>query len=252
MARASTTPTDAGPQLLPDDLRRIAVEIFNQRPLAGLAVGIVRDGRFESFAGLGSADGAAGTPVTPETVFRIGSITKTMTALAVMQLVEEGGIALDDPVAEHLRAFRLVPPAGAPQPTIRHLLTHTGGFGELRGWSDLARPTIGLAGKVDAPARALAGYYRGGLRAELPAGRKWAYANHAFAALGQLLEDVVGEAHAERIRARVFEPLGMRHSDVLRTDRVRGRLAVGYAFKRARLRAVKDREILVPPAGSVF
>jgi CubicO group peptidase (beta-lactamase class C family) len=252
MARARKTPTADDVQPLPDDLRRIAVEVFNERPLAGLAVGVVRDGRFESFAGLGSADGSLGKPVTPETVFRVGSITKTMTALALMQLVEEGRIALDDPVAEHLRAFRVEPPRGSPPPTIRHLLTHTGGFGELRGWADLVRPTIGLAGKVDAPARALAEHYRGGLRAELPAGRKWAYANHAFAALGQLLEDVTGEPYAERIRTHVFEPLGMRNSDVLRSDRVRSRLAVGYALKRGRLRPVKDREILVPPAGSVF
>ena len=251
MARARTRTPSGSPGPLPDELERIAIEVFNEYPLAGLAVGIVRDGRLESFAGLGAAD-AAGRPVTPATVFRIGSITKTMTALAVMQLVEEGRVTLDDPVGEHLRSFRLEAPAGAPPITIRHVLTHTAGVGELRRWSDLLRPTIGLAGKVGAPERPLADLYRSGLRAELPAGRKWAYANHAFAALGQLVEDVAGEPYAELMRTRIFEPLGMQHTDVLRSERVRGELAVGFALKRGRLRPVKDAEILLPPAGSVF
>jgi CubicO group peptidase (beta-lactamase class C family) len=167
-----------------------------------------------------------------------------------MQLIEEGRVGLDDPVNEHLRSFRVEGP-GAPV-TIRHLLTHTGGLGELRRWTDLVRPTIGLAAKLGAPPVDLGRFYAPVLRAEVEPGTKWAYANHGYAALGQLVEDVSGEPFAERLRARLFEPLGMHGTDFLRSDRVRDRLAVGYQLKRGRLAPVKDREIAVPPAGSVF
>lgn len=242
----------SSPHPLDAELRSLAVETFNDRTMAGLAVGVVRADGLDQFAGIGRADFDSGRPVEADTVFRIGSITKTMTALAVMQLVEEGRLELDDPVAEHSRTVRLEPPSGAPPVTIRHLLTHTGGLGELRSFADLVRPTIGLGVDPGKPVPSLADYYREPLRAEVPAGTKWAYANHGFALLGQLVEDVSGERFAERLRTRLFEPLGMAHTDVLRSDRVRDRLAVGYARKRGRLRPVKDREIVVGPAGSVF
>jgi CubicO group peptidase (beta-lactamase class C family) len=232
------------------DARRAAVETFNEQSLAGLAVGIVRGGELARFEGVGLADFRSGRPVEPGTVFRIGSISKTMTGIGVMQLVEEGRVGLDDPVNEHLRGFRVEGP-GAPV-TIRHLLTHTGGLGELRRWTDLARPTIGLARKLGAPQVALTGLYAPVLRAEVAPGTKWAYANHGFAALGQLVEDVSGEPFAERMRTRLFEPLGMHGTDFLRSERVRERLATGYKPTRKGLEPVKDMEIAVAPAGSVF
>lgn len=76
-----------GPELA-RDLRRAAVETFNERTLAGLAAGLVADGELAWSAGLGLADASTGRAVDGATVFRIGSITKTMTALAVLQLVE--------------------------------------------------------------------------------------------------------------------------------------------------------------------
>jgi CubicO group peptidase (beta-lactamase class C family) len=242
----------SSPRPLDAELRSIAVEIYNDRTMAGLAVGIVRAGGLEQFAGIGRADFESGRPVEPDTVFRIGSITKTMTAIAVMQLVEEGHLTLEDPVAEHLRTLRLGAPAGAPAVTIRHLLTHTGGLGELRSFADLLRPTIGLGVDLGKPVPSLADYYRAPLRADVPAGTKWAYANHGFALLGQLVEDVSGEPFAERLRSRLFEPLGMEQTDLSRSSRVRDGLAIGYALKRGRMNAVKDREIVVGPAGSVF
>jgi CubicO group peptidase (beta-lactamase class C family) len=136
--------------------------------------------------------------------------------------------------------------------TIGHLLTHTGGLGELRRWSDLVRPTIGLAAKPGQIPE-LSRYYAPELRAEVRPGTKWAYANHGFAVLGQLIEDVTGQPFAARMRERVFEPLGMLRTDFLRTERVRDGLAVGYGkLGRRGRRPVKDLEIAVAPAGSVF
>jgi CubicO group peptidase (beta-lactamase class C family) len=230
----------------------LAVECSNEHTLAGLALGVVRNGRLVHFTGVGLADARAARPIARDTVFRIGSISKTMTAIGVMQLVEEGRLGLDDPVNSHLRAIRVESPAGGPAVTVRHLLTHTGGLGELRRWSDLLRPTIGLATSPGKPLPRLADYYAPVLRAEVDAGTKWAYANHGFAVLGQLVEDLRGEPFADVMRARLFEPLGMKRTDFLRSERVRDRVAVGYKLSRGRLRPVKDREIAITPAGSVF
>jgi CubicO group peptidase (beta-lactamase class C family) len=236
----------------PDDLARLAIESFNEHTLSGLALGIVRGGGLERFVGLGLADGDARRPVERDTVFRIGSISKTMTAIGVLQLVEEGSVGLDHPVAEHLRTIRLRPhDRAAPPVTVRHLLTHTGGIGELRSWADLARPLVGLGVKADRPPD-LADYYARGLQGGVPPGTKWAYANHGFALLGRLVEEARGAPFAEVMRERIFGPLGMEHTDFVRSDRVRDRLAVGYAMRLRRLKPVPDREVAPAPAGSCY
>ena len=84
-------------------------EMLNHWPAVGLAVGVVRDGGLASFPAHGFADIASRTPVTEDTVFRIASITKTLTGVAVMQLQEQGLVDLDAPANEYLRAYQLVP-----------------------------------------------------------------------------------------------------------------------------------------------
>ena len=91
------------------ELRTRVAEVLSRWPTAGLAVGVVGEGSLQWFYGQGVADLATNTPVTKDTVFRIGSITKTFTAIAVMQLWEEGLVDLDAPANDYLRAFRLVP-----------------------------------------------------------------------------------------------------------------------------------------------
>jgi CubicO group peptidase (beta-lactamase class C family) len=238
-----------------DEARLAAViaEVLHRHPAGGLAAGVAGRGGLEFFEGFGVADTARGTPITQDTVFRIGSISKTFTAIAVMQLRDRGLVDLDDPVSQHLRSYRLAPARRSFRPaTIRHLLTHTGGIGEVRGLTDLFRPTIGLATERDHPAPSLAAYYRGGLRIEVEPGTKWAYANHGFATLGQLVEDVSGEPFASYMRGHIFGPLGMDSTDFARTDPIQDRLATGYALQKRGLKAVKDRDIAVQPAGSVF
>src|SRR6266536_801522 len=99
-------------------------EILNRRPAVGLAVGVVRNGSLEFFYGHGLANIESNTPITEDTVFRIASITKTFTAIAVMQLWEQGLIDLDAPANDYLRAYKLIPAKAAHRPaTLRHLMT---------------------------------------------------------------------------------------------------------------------------------
>jgi CubicO group peptidase (beta-lactamase class C family) len=84
-------------------------EVLYHWPVAGLAAGVIRGGSLAWFCAHGLASIEAGTPVGADTVFRIASVTKTMTAIAVMQLREQGLVDLDAPASEYLRAYRLVP-----------------------------------------------------------------------------------------------------------------------------------------------
>ena len=97
-------------------------------------------------------------------MFRIGSITKVFTAIAVMQLCEEGLVDLDAPASNYLRSYELVcaGAAGFRPPTLRHLLTHTSGIPDVRHIFDLFHPDLSV--KFGEPLPSLAEYYRGGLR----------------------------------------------------------------------------------------
>ena len=123
------------------DVRAIVAEVLNRRPVAGLTVAVVHRGSPVWLYTHGLADVERGVSVDEDTVFRIGSITKTMTAIAVMQLVEQGVLDLDAPVERYLRSFRLLPAdAGFHPATVRHLLTHTAGVRAVRSatpWSQL-------------------------------------------------------------------------------------------------------------------
>jgi CubicO group peptidase (beta-lactamase class C family) len=214
---------------------------------------VVRDGSLAWFQGHGVADIESGTPVSEDTVFRIDSITKTITAIAVMQLWEQGLVDLDAPASGYLRGYRLIPANASFRPaTLRHLLTHTAGVRAVRRPSDLLRPALGWSTPVGRPVPSLAGYYRGGLRVDVEPGTKWAYSNHGFATLGQVVEDVSGLPLGHYLRERVFGPLGMESSDLVRSGRVRPRLATGYALRSRGLKAVTDREMAIAGGGSVY
>jgi CubicO group peptidase (beta-lactamase class C family) len=240
-------------QLAEEELRARVVDVLARWPTAGMAVGVVRDGSMAWFHGYGFADIAARTPVTEDTTFRIASITKTFTAIAVMQLWERGLIDLEAPASEYLRAFRLIPAKASFRPaTVRHLLTHTAGVRAARSVSDLFRPALGWGAPVGRPAPPLAEYYRAGLRVDVEPGTKWAYSNHGFAALGQIVEDVSGMPFGRYLRQRVFGPLGMEDSDLFCTERVRDQLATGYALGPGGLEAVPEREFITAGGGAVY
>ncbi|MGY1782218.1 serine hydrolase domain-containing protein [Geodermatophilus sp. SYSU D01036] len=227
-------------------------EIRGRQPCVGLAVGVVRGGGLESFAAHGLADIASRTPVTEDTVFRIGSITKTVTAIAVLQLVEQGRVDLDAPVEDSLRAYRLVPRRAGWRPaTVRHLLTHTAGVPEEVPRSAALRRDFGIGfppGRVPTPAE----YYRGRVPLDVEPGTRFRYTDHGPTAVGQVVEDVSGLPFDRYVRERVFAPLGMTYSDLVLTERLRPRLATGYRLSAAGPRPVPRRDAVTAAAGNVY
>jgi len=228
--------------------------ILNRWPAVGLALGVIRNKELEFFSGRGVADIESATPVTQNTVFRIGSITKTFTAIAVMQLWERGLIDLDGAANDYLRAYRLVPAKATWRPaTVRHLLTHTSGVPEWLHPSRMINSGwFGETFALDQRVPTLAEYYRGGLGLAVEPGTIWAYTDHGFATLGQIVEDVSGEPLDRYFRQYIFRPLGMSTSDLLRSSRVQAQLATGYTLSSKGAKARTDRQGLTAAAGSIY
>lgn len=191
--------------------------------IPGLALGVVRSGEVIFLKGYGVA-GADGRAVTPQTPFIIGSLSKSLTALAVMQLVEAGQIDLDAPVTRYLPWFRTADPAASAQITVRHLLHQDSGlpvYAGRRGMADVDQADTALENGV----RELAT-----IGLSRPAGQGFEYANENYTTLGLIVQAVSGEPYEEFIRTQIFAPLQMRHSAATLSDPAAQDLATGYRY----------------------
>jgi CubicO group peptidase (beta-lactamase class C family) len=166
----------------------------------GVALGVLRDGETRT-AGWGVTSVENPLPVTASTLFQIGSITKTFTATAIMRLVEQGRLDLEARVRAYLPGFCVQDKEASASATVRHLLTHTGGWagdffhGTGQGNDALARYVADMA---DLPQLA-------------PIGSLWSYNNAGFGVAGLLVEKVTGRLFEDVLQDLVLEPLGLEH-----------------------------------------
>ena len=227
--------------------------ILSRRPAVGLAVGVVRDGAPTVVECRGVADVASMAPVTEDTVFRVASITKTFTAIAVMQLWEQGRVDLDAPANDYLRGYRLTPAKASFRPaTIRHLLTHTAGVPEGVSAVGVFRPDFGESVLAGQRVPSLAEFYHGSLRVGADPGTRFRYTNHGPATLGQIVADVSGLTLAGYLAEHVFGPLGMADTTMLRAEVDPARLATGYTLSAAGPKAVPLRDMVTAGAASAY
>ncbi len=200
---------------------QLANELATQE-LPGLAFGLVVDGELVYAKGLGVADLETRAPVDADTVFRIGSITKTFSSMAVLMLRDEGKLSLDDPAAAtlpELAALRY-PTRDSRPITVRDLLTHSAGLPQFGRFSH-SRPGH------DVTESELFGDLA---HLEMPyaPGTQYFYSSFGASLLGPLVTRVSGVRYRDFVTQRIFAPLGMRSSFWVETDVPKGRLATGY------------------------
>jgi CubicO group peptidase (beta-lactamase class C family) len=183
----------------------------------GVAVGVL-EGSVERHEAYGVTSVENPLEVTPETRFQIGSITKPFTATAICELVARGEIDLDRPVREYVPELVLSDPDATERVTMRHLLSHTGGwFGDYfddTGWNDDA-----LAIYVERMRE---------LPQQSPVGELWAYNNSGFALAGRVVELVTGGRYEDAVKELIFDPLGMTSTTFWPWDVMTERFVVGH------------------------
>ncbi len=189
--------------------------------IPGLALGVVRGGEVAYLQGYGVA-GPDGRPMTAQTPLILGSTSKSFTALAVMQLVEAGALALDAPVTTYLPWFRTADPDASAKITVRHLLYQTSGLGTYDGRAGLADNDQG----PDALEKGVREIRRAAL--SQPPGQKFEYSNVNYNALGLIVQAVAGMSYEDYVRTRIFQPLQMRHSAAALSDTAAIGLSTGY------------------------
>lgn len=200
-----------------------AARLLEEHHLPGMAIGVVSGEELVYAEGFGYADIESGRAMSAETRQRIGSITKTMVGLCAMALVEEGRLQLEDKVTERLPDVEFHGPAEGL--TVWHLMTHTGGIGEMPNVEDFSDPDFKLW-MSDNEFPGVPDAYPDGITIEVPPGTKWAYANHGWILLGEIVSRIEREPIEAIVQRRVFEPLEMTNTDLL--DEQHAELSTGY------------------------
>jgi CubicO group peptidase (beta-lactamase class C family) len=189
---------------------------LKKKQVPGCAVMVRHNGKVVLAAGYGFANLEHKVPVTPQTVFQSGSVGKQFTAMAIMLLIEEQKLALEDPISKYLDV-----PENWSAIRVRHLLTHTSGLGDYPESFSLQRDYTGdeLLKMITAQPLAFA------------PGEKWSYSNLGYVTLGILIHKVSGEFYCDLLQERVFAPLGMSHTRVISEADIIPNRAAGYRLK---------------------
>lgn len=207
-------------------------ELQEKQEFAGAVTMVVGPNRIIALEAFGLADIASGRPMRKDSVFWIASMTKPITAMGVLMLVEEGKVGLDEPVEKYLPSFKgqkVATPTGpvpAPRPvTVRDLLTHTSGL-SAASLTAANQPvdTIPLAAMVD---------HSGRTPLISAPGAKWAYSNTGINALGRIIEVVSGQPYADFVQKRFFDPLDMNSTSFWPDDTLQASLATPYRKDKA-------------------
>lgn len=185
--------------------------------IPGLSIALIDRDRLVWAKGYGHADAAKKIPATAETVYRVGSVSKLFTDLAVMQLVEEGKLDIDAPISTYLRTFAPKNPFTTKEVTLRQMMSHRSGL--------IREPPRGSYFDPEPPSLAQTIASVNDIPLVYEPGQKIKYSNAAIAAVGLTVETVDGRPFAQAARQRILKPLGMSSSDFEPTDAVKKKLS---------------------------
>ncbi len=209
-------------QLPTDKIDAYVQQEMQSKRIPGVAIAIVRNGELAYAKGYGLASVEHKVAVKPETIFQSGSVGKQFAATAVMMLIADGKLALDDPITKHLKDA----PAAWEKITVRHLLTHTSGmtdyppnFDYRRDWTeDELLKEIAKISPAFAP------------------GEKWSYSNMGYVTLGILISKVTGKFYGEFLQERIFKPAGMATARIISEADIVPNRSSGYRLVNGELK----------------
>ena len=200
-----------------DSVDRLVAAEMARAHIPGVSIAVVRGGKVVRAQGYGMADLEQQIPVTPQTVFKIGSVSKQFLATGIMLLAQDGRLSVDDPVAKHYPGT----PESWKDITLRHLLTHTSGllregpaFDPLKSQPD----SIVVRSAFDQPL-------------VFPTGSKYQYCNVCYFTLADIIARTSGKTWGEFLGERVFRPLGMTATRTTTTTDLVPRRARGYVWR---------------------
>jgi CubicO group peptidase (beta-lactamase class C family) len=214
----------AAAHAVPDEPTTATVDEFvnselRAQHIPGVALAVVRNGKIVKAAGYGMANVELSVPTKPESIFQTGSVGKQFTATAVMMLVEEGKVGLDDKISKY---FPDSPPAWKDI-AVRHLLTHTSGIPDYT--SEKAGGAVNM--RTDYTEEELVKKIAG-LPLDFQPGEKWSYSNSGYLILGVLIHHLSGEFYGDFLQHRVFQPLQMKSTRIISEADIVPNRSAGY------------------------
>ena len=227
------------------ELEKLIKHELEDKKLPALSIALVDDQKVVWAAGFGFQDRERKIPATAETIYRVGSVSKLFTDVAVMQLVEEGKIDLDAPVAKYLPDFKPVYKEGEKQITLRMLMSHRSGLIREPPVGNYFDPTEPTLEKMVASLNGIGLIY--------PPESRTKYSNAAIGVVGYTLEKSQGERFEKYVQRRVIDALGMKSSSFLPTPEVKKRLADAVMWTyQGREFPAPTFELGMAPAGCMY
>ncbi len=198
-------------------------DFHNKNHHAGYIYGLVVNGRLMHTQSSGLANRAQNIPVDANSAFHIASMSKSITAMAILKLREDGKLSLDDPASNYIPELgtQQYLTTDAPQITIRHLLTHDAGFPEDNPWGDRQ---LGISDS------AMLSMLKKGISFSNSPGITYEYSNMGFALLGYIIRQVSGQSYQQYTTEKIFRPLGMNDTWWDYDDVAPAQLVTGYRW----------------------
>ena len=192
--------------------------------IPGMVWGVVKDGKLVHVKGAGVQDIEQKRPVTPDTLFRIASMTKAFTALSVLKLRDDGKLALDAPAETYVPELKSLkyPTDDSPRIRVRELITHTAGFVTDDPWGDRQTPL---------PEADFTKYLTAGVPFTRVPASQMEYSNLGYALLGRIISNVSGTAYDEFVQRTILRPLGMSVTSHHVTSQPAEKRALGYRWE---------------------
>jgi CubicO group peptidase (beta-lactamase class C family) len=198
--------------------------------IPGVAVAICHDGKLLKATGYGLANVELNVPVTPETIFQTGSVGKQFTSMAIMTLVEQRKIALDDKITKYLPES----PSSWKTITVRQLLTHTSGIADYGGEEDTMGKGVINFRRDYTEEELIQAFAK--MPMDFPPGEKWSYSNTGYVLLGIIIHRATGEFYGDYLQQRIFKPLGMNSTRIISEADIVPHRSAGYRLVKGELK----------------